>query len=154
MIGRNIAEDKSSAAEMATSCAFPTGLGNGSERLPRPPRQDNRLAEGTWQMAILTGFRDLRSVNAHRSAMGHVRNARCISLLSSWLLSETTRGSRPARETTPRHAHRHRGIGIRSIADVPAFRGIRRFGSPGDHGPERSTGDELQTLAERRRDRT
>ena len=64
------------------------------------------------------------------------------------------RDSRPARETTPRHAHRHRGIGIRSIANVPAFRGIRRLGSPGDHGPERSTGDELQTLAGRRRDRT
>ena len=41
------------------------------------------------------------------------------------------RGARPARETTPRHAHRHRGIGIRSLANGPAFRGIRRFGSPG-----------------------
>src|SRR5271157_1737855 len=93
MIGRNIAEDKSYAAEMAASCALPTGLGDGSERLPRPPRQENRLAEGTWQMAGLSGFRDLRSVNVHRSAMGHVRNARYISLLSSWLLSETARGS-------------------------------------------------------------
>ena len=59
-----------------------------------------------------------------------------LGLLGKKLLSETDPRVkfRGPRETTPRHAHRHRGVGSRSIANVPAFRESAGLVHPGIMG--------------------